>query len=66
MLFNVGMIAAIVLWGMATEGLKGEGLAAVPMAILGIGGTAVLVALLVGVWVAWAIFLIWRHRPHRN
>ena len=65
-LFNVGMIAAIVVWGVATEELKGEGLAAAPMAILGIAGTAVLIGLLVAVWVVWAIFLIWRHRPHRD
>ena len=64
-LFNVGTIAAIIIWGVMTENLRGEGLAAVPMAMLGIAGIAVLIGVLAGVWIAWAIFLIWRHRPGR-
>lgn len=66
MIFNVVMIIAIVAWGYATREFVGEGLAALPMTLLGTAGTTMLFLILIGVWVAWAIFLIWRHRPHRD
>lgn len=64
--FNIAILAVIVAFGVLTSSLKGDGLASVPMMILSIGGTTVLIGLWLGVWVAWGIFLLWRHRPHKQ
>ncbi len=63
---NVIVLVAFVAWGAFTSDMTNEGIGGVPNVILGYTGMALLIAVWIVAWAAWAWLLARRHLTHRS
>lgn len=61
LVFNLVVLAMILVWGFVTRDLSQQGLAGLPNLALGYTGMAIAVAALIAGWIAWAVMVTRRH-----
>jgi hypothetical protein len=63
---NVIVLIAFIAWGAFTADMSNEGIGGIPNAMLGYTGMALLTALWIVAWLAWAWLLARKHLLHRG
>ena len=61
LIFNVAAIAIFFAWAQLTSSMSTQGIAGVPNIMLGYTGMALMVAVLIVGWIAWAVMVTSRH-----
>jgi hypothetical protein len=64
-ILNVIVLVAFIAWGAFTADMSNEGIGGVPNVMLGYTGMALLTAVWIVAWLAWAWLLARRHLLHR-
>ena len=65
-ILNLIVLVAFIGWGAFTADMSNEGIGGVPNAMLGYTGMALLIALWIVAWLAWAWLVARRHLLHRS
>lgn len=65
-ILNLIVLVAFIGWGAFTADMSNEGIGGVPNAMLGYTGMALLIALWIVAWLAWAWMVARRHLLHRS
>ena len=61
LVFNLIVVALLLVWAQFTSSMSQAGLAAVPNLMLGYTGMALMVTALIVGWIAWAVMVTSRH-----
>jgi protein-S-isoprenylcysteine O-methyltransferase Ste14 len=64
LIFNLVAVLALFVWAQFTSDMTHKGITAVPNIMLGYTGMALMVAVLIGGWIAWAVMVTSRHARH--
>lgn len=63
-IFNLVVVALLLVWGVSTNSMASEGLGGLPYLVLGYAGMGLALVVLVAGWIAWAVMVTSRHMPH--